>query len=245
MNGIEILKGLSPETLSDHAVRRLHGARNIAQANIDLIEVQGKPFVLKHFFHHSFLARTFWGRYVIGREWRNYQILQGLEGIPRIYRRVDPYSLIMEYVEGDRLPHLKDARLTPEFFERLKILVATMHARGVTHGDLRRKNILITREQRPYLIDFAGAFHIRGKGNFITRALFRRLKKVDDITVLKLQNHYLPDSLTNAEFSELRGQPWYLRLGQFLKKKVYRPFKHATRGRSGKRKAGVERIKKD
>ncbi|MBN1903040.1 hypothetical protein JW926_17080, partial [Candidatus Sumerlaeota bacterium] len=189
----------------------------------------------KHFSGHPFLVRISWGRYNIGREWRNYEVLQGIRGIPKIYRRLDPHSFIMEYVEGKRLPHLKGSDLAPRFFERLKALVKEMHNQGVTHGDLRRKNILVAGEETPFLIDFAGAFHIKGKGNFITRAIFRRLKNVDDITVLKLQDYYLRGSLTAEEKARLKDAPWYLRAGRFLKKKVYKPFKHATHGKKRRR----------
>jgi serine/threonine protein kinase len=233
VNGID-LKDLRPEKVSDYVVRHLHKAQSIAQANIDLIEVQGKIFVLKHFTRHPFLVRILWGRFIIGREWPNYKILQGINGIPGICHRLDPYSIIVEYVESQRLPRLKESRLTPDFFERLKILVREIHDRGVTHGDLRRKNILVAPEDCPYLIDFAGAFSMKGNGNFITQALFRRLKNVDDFTVLKLQNYYLPGTLTDLETARLKHAPWDLRVGWFLKKKVYKPFKRATRGTPGK-----------
>jgi serine/threonine protein kinase len=236
VSDIDLFKDIRPETVSDQVVRHLHKSQNISQANIDIIEVKGKPFVLKHFFEHPFLVRIFWGRYIIGRERRNYRILQGIKGIPKIHFRPDPYSIIMEYVDGKRLPHLREYRLSPLFFERLRILVKDIHNRGITHGDLRRKNILVAGEESPFLIDFAGAFRLKGKGNFITRAMFRRLKNVDDITVLKLQNYYLPGTLTAAETARLKNVPWYLRLGRFFKKKVYRPFKHTTRGTRKKKK---------
>lgn len=236
MSDINLLKDIRPETLSDHVLQRLHKSQNISQANIDIIEVKGKPFVLKHFFDHPLLVRNIWGRFVIGREWRNYRILQGIKGIPKIHLQREPYSIIMEYVDGKRLPHLNEFRLSPRFFERLRILIKEIHNRGTTHGDLRRKNILVVREEFPFLIDFAGAFHLKGKGNFITRAIFRRLKNVDNITVLKLQNYYFPGTLTAAETAQLQSMPWYLRLGRFLKRKVYRPFKHTTRGTRKKKK---------
>lgn len=243
MNVIDPLKELSRKTVSDYVVRHLHKASSIAQANIDLLEIEGKRFVLKHFFKRPFFVRFLWGSLIIDREWRNYKILQGIKGIPGIYRRLDPYSMIMEYVEGQRLPHLKDSRLTPAFFEKLKALVKQIHNRGVTHGDLRRKNILVTLEDCPYLIDFAGSFRMKGKGNFITRSLFRRLKRVDNITVLKLQNYYLPGTLTSKQAARLENVPWDLRLGWFLKKKVYRPFKHATRKSREKYKIQSKRMK--
>ncbi len=226
-----ILRAITRKDLKRCYVRRLHEARSVAQANIELIEIGGHCFVLKDFYAHHPLVRAIWGRRIIAHEWRIYKRLAGIEGIPRIYKRLNDYAFIMEYVAGGRIPHRRDNDLTPKFFERLKRLVAEMHTRGITHGDLRRKNILVKPDEHPFLIDFASAFALKGHGNFITRALFRRLKKIDELTVLKLQAHLLPGTLTVDEERRLAHTPWYLSLGRFLKKKIYRPFKHATRKR--------------
>lgn len=223
-----LLKGITRQNVASHRLRRLHTGKSAAQAHVDLLEIRGVRFVLKDFYHHHPLVRFLWGRHIIAREWRNYKRLEGIPGIARALCRLDEVSFIMEYIEGRRLPHRHEAKPVLAVFERLKQLTRAMHERGMTHGDLRRKNILVTAEGQPYLIDFAGAFSLKGRGNFFTRALFSRLKKVDDITVLKLQHHYLPGTLTPEESRFLANVPWYLKLGRFLKKKVYRPFKHAT-----------------
>ena len=226
MKAADTLKGITRESISRYVVRRLHDGRSIAQANIELLEINDKFFVLKDFHDHHPLVRSVWGRRIVAREYRVYRRLSGMEGIPRVLGRLDEYAFIMEYIEGNRIPHRRDNDLFPAFFNRLKNLVKCMHERGITHGDLRRKNVLVTPDKRPFLIDFAGAFCLKGKGNCLTRAIFRRLKKVDDLTVLKIQDHLLPGTLTPEENRELKRVPWYLRLGRFLKKRVYRPFKH-------------------
>jgi predicted Ser/Thr protein kinase len=227
----ELLNDITRRNVGKYKVRCLHEGRSIAQANIDLLKIKETYFALKDFYAHHPLVRTIWGRRIVAREYRVYRRLEGIPGVPRVYKKLDNYAFIMEYVPGTRIPHRKDNDLTPAFFERLKRLVSLMHKRGITHGDLRRKNILVTPDRRPYIIDLAGSFCLKGKGNIITRAVFRRLKKIDNITVLKIQNHLLPGTLNPEETKRLASVPWYLRLGRFLKKKVYRPFKHATHKR--------------
>ena len=231
MNAAALLNGITRENVSRYVVQRLHEGRSIAQANIDLLEIGGHRFVLKDFRGHNILVRNLWGRRIIARETRLYRHLKGIEGIPRVLKQLDPFAFIMEYGEGSCIRHRRENGLTAEFFDRLKSVVAAMHERGVTHGDLRRKNIIVTPEKHPLLIDFAGAFCLKGRGNFLTRAIFDRLKNVDNLTVLKLQNMMLPGTLTPEEARRLASVPWFLRLGRFLKKKIYRPFKHATRKR--------------
>ena|GEM_PF-403829 len=239
MNVAETLKRITRTNVAEYIVRRVHQGRSIAQANIDLIRIDDKNFILKDFYHHNALVRALWGKRIIAREARILKRLQGIEGIPAFIGRIDQYCLVMEYIEGGRLPHRNQPPPSPRFFQRLKTLLGEMHKRGITHGDLRRKNILIASGDRPYLIDFAGAFRLKKRGNFIMRAIFRRLRKVDDLTALKLHYSYQPGTLTKAEKKRLENTPWYLRLGRFLKKKVYRPFKHATRSKYKRSKKSI------
>ena len=227
----DILSGLTRETLSSHIVRRLHEGHSVAQANIDLLEAGGKSFVLKDFHARPFMVRRIWGRGIITREVRFYTRLKGIEGIPRVLKRLDDEAFIMDYVEGTPLSLIEKGNLPLSFFTQLRRLITEMHGRGVTHGDLRQKNILVGIEGAPFLIDFAGAFCLKGQGNILTRALFRRLKNVDELTLLKQQDKFLPESLTPEEAERLANIPWYLRIGRFLKKRIYKPFKRATRKR--------------
>ena len=222
------------DNVNRYKVRLLHKGRSLAQADIYLLEIEGEPCVLKDFHDQSYLVRKLWGARIIAREKRVYRRLEGVRGIPRVLRMLDQYAFIMEYVKGERIPHRKDCYLGREFFDRLKKLIGEMHGRGITHGDIRRKNILVTPDHQPWLIDFAGAFCLRGKENPLRMAIFRRLKKVDDLTVLKIQSKLLPGTLTENEERLLSSVPWYLKLGRFFKKKIYRPFKHITRGKRRK-----------
>lgn len=207
----------------------MHQGRSIAQANIDLLEIGGKRFVLKDFYWHHPLVRRIWGRRIIAREARVYGRLEGISGIPRVLKILDSFAFVMEYVEGEMLSKVKKGSLPPAFFEQLKALINAMHGRGISHGDIREKNIIAAPNAQPFLIDFAGAFCLKGGGNIVTRSLFQRLKLVDDLTALKLQQKHLPMSLSDEERRQLDSVPWYLRAGRFMKKKIYRPFKHATR----------------
>ncbi len=160
---------------------------------------------------------------MLRREWARLERLQGIAGIPHLLGWVDEEAFAMEWITGERLPHLRHNYLEPVFFDRLAQLVADMHSRGVSHGDLRRKNILVDREQRPYLIDFATAMVARpGRRG---RRLFDHLCEVDWLTVLKLKEYYVPEKLTEDEQRRLEDQPLILRMGRFVRKKIYRPFK--------------------
>lgn len=214
---------LDRRTLTRRAPLWVHEGRALGQADVCAYEIEGRRFVVKDFRRRPWLVRRWWGRWILRREWGRLEQLQGIAGIPRLLGWVDPDAFAMEWVEAERLPHLKESSLLPVFFDRLAGLVGEVHARGVSHGDLRRKNVLVDRGQKPYLIDFATAFRVGSSRR--SRRLFERLCQIDRLTVLKLKNYYCPESLTDEERQQLAHLPMALRVGRFLRKKVYRPLK--------------------
>jgi serine/threonine protein kinase len=63
-----------------------------------------------------------------------------------------------------------------------------MHAAGVVHGDLKRKdNIIVGPEERPYLIDFGIAVRRSARSKIFNRLVFARLEQMDLNAWLKLK----------------------------------------------------------
>lgn len=214
---------LDRSTLTQRKPAWTHEGRRFTQADVCGYEIEGRRFVVKDFRPRPWLVRWFLGRWVLRREWERLERLQGIRGIPRLLGWIDADAFAMEWIEGDRLPHRKHGSLDPVCFDRLAELVAAMHERGVSHGDLRRTNVLLDAGQQPYLIDFATAA-LAGAGGH-KRSFFKRVCDVDRLTVLKLKAYYCPGALTEEERHRLEEQPVSLRVGRFLRKKVYRPFK--------------------
>ena len=224
---------LSRASVQPCVVGSIHTGRSVLQADIMLVEYGGKRYALKDFRLRPRVVRLLFGRWVIAHEFRIMKQLEGIEGIPQVVGMVDGDGFLMEYVEGHRLPSLKENDLVPEFFERLERLMRTMHARGVGHGDLRRKNVLVTREFQPYLVDFATAFRVRGQGNVVSRWILAKYRRIDEATLLKLKQHFMPQHVTAEEVLRLGERPWYLHVGRFLRKNVY---KGVIKPRCGKKR---------
>ena len=93
-------------------------------------------------------------RWMLRREHRTYRRLQGVDGIPRCYGLFGGCYLALQFIEGQTFRHATIEDHT-RFFEQLLAIIRSIHELGVAHGDLMRKeNILVSRDQRPYLIDF-------------------------------------------------------------------------------------------
>ena len=92
------------------------------------------------------------------REHEAYQRMRGIEGVPKCYGLVAGHYLVLEFVHG--VPY-REAQWTDrdQWFEELLAVLRSIHARGVSHGDLKSKaNIMVTADEKPCVIDFGTSF---------------------------------------------------------------------------------------
>ncbi|MDX9982059.1 MAG: RIO1 family regulatory kinase/ATPase [Lentisphaeria bacterium] len=208
-----------------HAIL-LHGRNSVANADVYLVEVDGEVVLAKTYAGNPVWSRWLFGRIALAREFRALDTLRELGGVPHAYGLVNGDTLLTEYVaEGTTLTSHEDSPRDAwpplDFFHRLRELVDTMHRQGIAHGDMRRRNIMRAKGEIPYLIDFTTAVQ-RRKRNPLSCLLFRALWRADDFAVIKLQASFYPDSLSAEDRQRMLDRPWYLRVGQFIRKRVYR-----------------------
>lgn len=165
-------------------------------------------------------------RPLLRREARALAALAGMPSVPQCLGMVGRDGFLMEKLEAERLPHLDETGLDLAFFDALLAELRAMHARGVSHGDLRRKNILVeTATRHPKLIDFGTAVLLGPTPGPLRLAWWRRACRIDLLHYAKLKEHYLPGALTEDETRWLHDTPWYYRLGRLLRGRIYRPLK--------------------
>ena len=100
---------------------------------------------------------------MLRHEARVYAQLTGFAAAPRCYGLLRDRYLVLEYIEGApaRYAGIADREA---FFAELLEHIKTLHARGVAHSDLQKKdNLLLVDGQHPCLLDF-GAAVIRKSG---------------------------------------------------------------------------------
>ncbi len=186
--------GITRDALNRLPRRRLHTGRNVSKATIDLIEIDGRPVILKDLAERPWPVRALLGPWMLDREVRAYGRLEGLPGVPELIGRIDRHALLLEYVPGPDLGALRPGEIDVLFFDRLERLITAMHAHGVAHGDLNRSDVLAGPEGRPYVVDFSTAVLAARRSGSPRGLLFARVCRMDRRSIAKLRRRFLPGS---------------------------------------------------
>lgn len=156
------------------------------QASAHLYDTSSGAVVVKT--PHRGALGPLW-RALLRREHAVYRRLDRIAGIPRSFGLVAGEQLALEYIAG---PSLREYEAQIEdreaFFGRLRATVEAMHAAGVAHGDLKRKdNIIVGFGERPYLIDFGIAVRRSATSGWWNRCVFEPLVQMDMNAWVKLK----------------------------------------------------------
>jgi len=193
------------ETASTPLTIRIIRQGSWAKPDIKSVAHGSDRAVLKDFSDKLWPVRLL-GRRQVAREMRALRRLQGISGIPRCYGEAGRIGILMEPIEGERITRWCRRRRDQAgpMFEKLQRLVGQIHARGVAHIDLRKRdNILVSEDGRPCIIDFNASFCFDPAGPG-TRYLFPFLRRIDESAILKWKSLLAPELLTPEEIARHR-----------------------------------------
>ena len=154
------------------------------QGEVRRFRIEEQNFAIKQPKGHG-LARSI-RTASLKHEYRAYRKLSGITGIPTCFGLISG-RLVLEYVQGTPL---RSANLdsTSPYFATLLQLIRAMHARGVAHGDLKRKsNLLIDSAGQPVIIDFGTAIIEKPGWRPINQRLFNFICQTDLNAWIKLK----------------------------------------------------------
>ncbi len=210
-------------------IRLLHPAHSPSQADIWLVRWQETECVLRDYSPPRSWYWRLLCRWAVRRELHVHRLLDDLPGIPRLLGVVDQDRYLIEFVDGSPLNN-RNQHLGTGFFDHLEVITRGMHARGVAHGDLRNKNILVGPGQAPFIIDFSTAWW----GTSVWRIpLFVFYKSLDRRRLALSKAKFFPEHFQEQELSQLVKGPFYIRLGRFYRRMVYSMLSPHRRARSG------------
>jgi len=181
----------------------IHRARNWSKADVSLLEWpsgSGQKLVIKDFARRPLWFRVLMGRPLLRREWKTLRALHDVKSVPAAHRRIDKDAFLMDYCHGEKIENVKVANMPDGLVSQIDDLVKTIHARGVTHGDLHSSNILITEADCGFaLIDWATACYFGPNPRGWRKVLFHELSALDDRAMAKIKVTFHPASLTKRQ----------------------------------------------
>lgn len=172
-------------------------------------------------------------RLMLRREYRVYQMLGDIRGIPACHGLRHGSELVLEYVPG---PSLREAG-RPEgdrnvFFFELLMVIQALHDAGVAHGDLKRKdNILIGPGGQPFLIDFGTAIAVSPNAGRLRKWLYRQMMRIDLNAWVKLKYQRQGMAMEPADRAYYR--PTWLERGARRLRRGWRKLTLRSRRRRG------------
>jgi len=175
------LDGLSEDTLvrwiEDSLATGKHRLAQGYQGQTLLYRENGRRLVIK-----AASGRGIWkwvSTLMLRHEARVYEQLAGFPAAPNCYGLLRNRYLVLEYIDGTPARYAEIADREAFFVELLE-LIKKLHARGVAHSDLQKKdNLLLVDSQHPCLLDF-GAAVIRKSGFApINRFHYRFAERLD------------------------------------------------------------------
>jgi hypothetical protein len=157
--------------------------RNVWKA---LVRQEGE-IITKEYSGAPFLPRLF-GRISLSWEEAALTRLEGMPGVPALISRPTPHAIQISAVKGRPLDKMKKGELTESCFQRLVSLVHGIHDRGVAHGDLHQRNILVDQDQ-PSVIDFSTAY-VKGRIPLLDGWILRKVILLDLERLYKVERKF-------------------------------------------------------
>ena len=180
-----------PEKLEQWIESSLAAGSNILatsnQGIVLLFEGDGIKLVIKTAMGRGVVRKA--RQATLEREYAAYRRLEGVSGVPVCYGLLAKRYLLMEFIKGTtyRKAQWQDR---DTWFEELLVIIRAFHARGVSHGDLKSKtNMIVGRDQKPYVIDFGTTFIQKDGFHPINNRLFEYGKRLDINAWVKHKYH--------------------------------------------------------
>jgi RIO-like serine/threonine protein kinase len=202
---------LKRRDIAQYTRRIIHQGKGY-QSTVTLLEFAQAPedasryAVVKDFATTPPAFRRFIAPWLVGREIRALKFLSGTPGVPAFYGRIDRLAFTMEYIEGTPIATFSKGELPAEVFPRVQQVIDEIHARGVSHCDLKRRtNLILTPEGQIYLIDFAAAVIGNRPLHPFSNWLQKQMAEVDDKSLPRLKKLVAPELLTEEDRQKLEN----------------------------------------
>ncbi len=183
---------ISPHTVISPYSRLRYGNAQVSVFRDD----KGKEWILKDFAPCNIIFRNSLGRYFLKREIRALKCAEGIKGVPGPVIRKGTWAFAYPRIPAISLREsaiVRKDNIGKDYFLKLEEIVARLHSNGIVHLDLRgKRNILVTPDGSPALIDFGSAIRMHR----FPRRIQQFLCNIDLAGIYKHWKRIDPDSIT-------------------------------------------------
>ena len=143
-------------------------------------------------------------RWLCAREVKALKKVRGLNGLQQLVEQDSEASFVSKYAKGIPLYKAKD--IPHDYFDKLKVILAGMHERGVADLDFARpKDWIIDPNGNPIVIDLGAAVIYEprhGIKSILMKPIFDYICKSNYRYMLKRKLKFLPNEMTQEEVDE-------------------------------------------
>lgn len=203
---------VNPDLTYDEALANLETVLikgRLFKADVFVARSTSGRFVVKDYAKKGFWERNLVGRTVIGREARAYMALAGMDGLLSRFKRLSPFSLAIEYLDGKDLGRLEREELAPGVMRQFEQVVDKLHERGWVHLDLHRRSNILLVDGKVFVVDLASAVHT-GSIPLIGQWFTRLVGIADRLSLIKMKTIFAPELMTARERAWLRTRNMFM-----------------------------------
>lgn len=202
----------------------LQNTNSSLKARVFITELFGRCVVVKDYSHSHPIIRATLCRWFIEREIAALKRLKAHPSIPLFLGNYGKFGLVMELIEGQVLKKSL-LRNKPRLMNQLDTYIKDMHELGVTHNDIRMRNLLIDSNGTLHIIDFTSAV-IKPKYSYSLLTLLYHLTKFSDqVKVVRFKKQFHHQSLNSNDTKLIKFISPLKFLSMFWKKIVYERLK--------------------
>jgi hypothetical protein len=197
-------------------------------AGTGIYETEKEPrqqVVVKIYRYRRFfgLPMRWLGRISVRHESRLYQLLQGIDGIPKFVARIGETGFAHEFVPGE--PLKRGMAVPDDFFDNFDRLLSEVHNRKAAYVDMNKpENVLLGENGRPWLLDFQISF---APGNLwpifrqLAMPVLKQLQHEDWYHYFKHKRHLRPDQLSPEDYIRSYRRSLPIRIHRVISKPYF------------------------
>lgn len=188
----------SDEKRSFDVLEILQKTNSSLKATVFISCLNGQAVVIKDYSKSQPFLRATACQIMIRREINAVKRAQGTAGVPKYLGTYGRYGFAMELIDGCELnKSMLDQE--PQLLVQLDERIRALHDSGVTHNDIRMRNLLVDSKGMLFIIDFSGAVLRSHRYYSPSNLIYQTARFSDRVKVARLKQKFSKSPLSERD----------------------------------------------